>query len=365
MAGSVCIAGGGLSGLATGLFLARAGMRVEVYDRRTGGGGRFHDGWQVLENGTDGTDALDELRHAGIDPGFAVVPARRAIFLDGLGGRYEVASQEPYAYFLRRGAGPGGADGWLRETAREAGVTLVDDSEAPADARVIATGPRQADGAARELVFASDLSDTIAVLFDPTVTPTGYAYLFCLGGHATFGVAQVRGVRQLARAKDLAWELFWTVFGPFRVDRLHEGGQYMNFSLPGHLRDADGRWHVGEAAGVQDFLFGLGNRLALRSAALAAAGLLDRWDARAFRRTLLRPMRNTIALRFAYERLGRRGFARFCAAAARSDFRRFLVRLQRPRALGALLARAVMAAWRERSGCRHGALCTWCRRRER
>jgi len=27
---------------------------------------------------------------------------------------------------------------------------------------------------------------------------------------------------------------------------------------------ADGRWFVGEAAGVQDFLYGLGNRLALR-----------------------------------------------------------------------------------------------------
>ena len=57
---------------------------------------------------------------------------------------------------------------------------------------MVATGPRQADGVAREVVFASDLPDTVAVLFDPTVTPTGYAYLFCLGGHATFGVAQVR-----------------------------------------------------------------------------------------------------------------------------------------------------------------------------
>lgn len=359
------IAGGGLSGLATAALLARRGAAVEVFDRRRGGGGRFHGGWQVLENGTTPADVLDELRAAGLDAACELVPATSAVFLDGLGGRHEVASDVPYAYFIRRGAGPRSLDGWLRGLAEEAGVELHEGEAAPDDVDVVATGPRQADGVAKEVVFASDLADTIAVLFDPAITPTGYAYLFCLGGHATFGVAQVRRIVLLDRARDLAWKRFRSELGDFRVERLHDGGQFMNFFLPRSLRDGQGRWQVGEAAGVQDFLFGLGNRLALRSAVLVAAGLGGQTIEPRLDSELLRPMRTTIALRFAYERLGRRGFAGFCKAAARGDFRRFLVRLQRPRATTLLLARGVMGAWRRRGVCRHGPLCRWCRRPER
>jgi len=161
------------------------------------------------------------------------------------------------------------------------------------DAELVAWGPRQADGVAREVVFSSDLADTIAVLFDPTLTPTGYAYLFCLGGHATFGVAQVRGVRGLAAAQRAAWSVFRGALGDFAVRDQRQAGQFMNFSLPAHLRAADGRWYVGEAAGVQDFLFGLGNRLAVRSAVLAADGVLGRWDAARFRREIVAPMRSS------------------------------------------------------------------------
>jgi flavin-dependent dehydrogenase len=358
------IAGGGLSGLATAVLLARKGLEVEVFDRHRGGGGRFGGGWQVLENGTSATDALDELRGLGLVPGFATVPATRALFLDGLGGTHEVVSAVPYAYFIRRGGPDGSMDSWLRGLALAAGVTLREGAAAPADAEVVATGPRQADGAARELVFASDLADTVAVLFDPALTPSGYAYLFCLGGHGTFGVAQVRRLAGLPRAHELAWRRFREVLGEFAVRDEREHGQFMNFSLPRHLRAPDGRWYVGEAAGVQDFLFGLGNRLALRTAGLAAAGIAGAWDARGFAASVRRPMRATVATRFLYERLGRRAFAAACRRAGRGDFRDLLLRLQRPGVAADAAARLVMAAWRERRGCRHGPLCSWCRRRE-
>ena len=357
------IAGGGLSGLATAVLLARRGVEVEVFDRHRGGGGRFGGGWQVLENGTTATDALDELRGLGLEPTFPAIGARRALFLDAFGGTHEVASAAPYAYFVRRGP-EGSLDSWLRGLALAAGVTLREGAAAPADAEVVATGPRQADGVARELVFRSDLADTVAVLFDPALTPTGYAYLFCLGGHGTFGVAQVRGVHALGRARQEAWRRFRAVFGEFAVRDESEHGQFMNFSLPRHLRAADGRWYVGEAAGVQDFLFGLGNRLALRTAGLAAAGIAGAWDAPRFAASVRRPMRATVATRFLYERLGRRAFAAFCRRAGRADFRDLLLQWQRPGIAADAAARLVMAAWRERRGCRHGPLCSWCRRRE-
>lgn len=359
------IAGGGVSGLATAVFLARAGVQVEVHERKAGGGGRFAGGWQVLENGSCERDALAEMVELGLSPTFDTVPARSATFLDGNGGVFEVASSLPFAYFVRRGSGAGSLDDALWRQAREAGVVFAPPASAPARVDVVATGPRQADGVAKEVVFSSDLKDTVAVLFDPHVTPTGYAYLFCWGGHATFGVAQVRGIAGLARARDAAWARFREVFGAFQVERLHDGGQFMNFCIPAHLSGRDGRWYVGEAAGVQDYLFGLGNRLALRSAGLVAEGLLGRWDQRAFVERLRQPMIASVALRFAYERAGRRSFAALCRRAARGDFRELLVQLQAPRPALRGLSRLIMAIWRERGGCRHAPVCSWCRWRER
>ena len=362
MPGPVRIAGGGVSGLTAATLLARAGVEVSVFDRHAGGG-RFHGGWQVLENATTAADAVAELAGYGLADAVETVAAREALLLDGRGGAWRVASEEPYAYFVRRGPGAS-FDAALRRAARDAGVALKDRSPAPVDCEIVATGPPQADGVARELVFASDLGDTVAVLFDPAVTPTGYAYLFCLGGRGTFGVAQTRRLAGLLDARRVAWARFRAALGEFAVRDQRESGQFMSFSLPAALRAADGRWFVGEAAGVQDLLFGLGNRLAMRSAALVAAGVLGRWDERAFRAGVVAPMRAGIAMRYAYERLGRSGFAALARRAAAGDFRKLLRRLQRPGPGKRALARLVMALWRERRGCRHAPLCGWCRRRE-
>ncbi len=357
------IAGGGLSGLATAVLLAGRGRRVEVFDRRSGLGGRFSGGWQIIENGSRPEDALAELRRLGYPAEVPAVPVTTATLLDGRGGVHEVTSAAPYAYFVRRG-GRDSLDGWLAEAARSLDVTIHAGTGAPAEVDVVAAGPRVADGVAREVVFSSDLPDTVAVLFDPAVTPSGYAYLFCLDGHATFGVAQVRGVAGLAAARDRAWGVFRGHLGPFAVTEPREGGQFMNFSLPAGLF-ADGRWWVGESAGVQDFLFGLGNRLALRTAALAAAGIAGAPPPLDLDLDVLRPMRASVGLRLLYERLGRVGFAVLCRWLAGGDFRRRLVRLQRPGLGPTVLSAVARLAWKERRGCKHGPLCTWCRRAER
>ena len=363
MTSRIRIAGGGLFGLATAVLLARQGAEVEVFDPRVGGGGRFFGGWQVLDNGLAPTDALIECKQLGFPSLPPVRPVRHAVLLDAFGGRHEVASAEPYTYFILRG-GEGSLDAWLRDEALTAGVVLHEGCDAPADAEVVATGPRRADGVARELVFRSDLPDTVAVLFDPEATPSGYAYLFCHDGRATFGVAQVRRLRSLPEAHRVAWERVRRELGEVAVEDRHEGGQGMAFAPPRSLRCSNGRWYVGEAAGVQHFLFGLGNRLALRSAALVADGVAGRWDRARFERMLYRPMLASLALRWAYERLGRAGFRRFCAFASGRDFRTLLLRLNATSVMRRSAARLVMAAWGEKrqdTGPLPGA---WHRRRE-
>jgi flavin-dependent dehydrogenase len=195
------------------------------------------------------------------------------------------------------------------------------------------------------------------------VTPSGYAYLFCLEGHATFGVAQVRRLRFLPTAREAAWARFRRELGDFNVREARESGQFMSFAPPRTLRGADGRWYVGEAAGVQHFLFGLGIRFALRSASLVADGILGRWDQGRFERELWRPMLASVAMRWGYERLGPRAFRRLCRMASKRDFRELLLGVQRPTLVRRTLARVVMAAWADRSGVL-GTLGGWHRRRE-
>jgi flavin-dependent dehydrogenase len=359
------ILGGGLSGLATAVLLARQGRRVEVRDRRPHAGGRFGGGFQVLENGSSRVDALDELEGLGLRPECELVPLRSALLLDHRMRRFEVASAEPYAYLLRRGAGPGTLDGWLLGEAEAAGVRLehgagADDGWQP---EVVATGPRRADGVARELVFRTDHPDLIVVLFDPRLTPTGYSYLFVNDGVGTLGAAVVRGHQALRGIAREAFARLRAEF-PMRTEALGEKTLFMNFGLPHHLHDGH-RWYVGEAAGVQDFLFGLGNRLALRSAALVARALAGgRWDDQAFRATIRRPMVATVLLRVLYEIAGRGTMDRLCRWLAAGDFRDRLQRLQRPARWRCWLARPVMAAWGDRGGCPHLPVATWCRRRD-
>lgn len=354
-----------MSGLATAIHLARQGVPVEVFDRRSGGGGRFAGGWQVIDNGTTRLDALEELRAWHLEPRCRIIPVREARFFDFADREHRVCSREPYTYFVRRGPVPGSLDTWLREEAVLAGAVLREGESAPADAEIVATGPRVPDGVAREVVFSSDLPDTVAVLFDPAVTPTGYAYLFCHEGQATFGVALVRQLHRLPEARRLAWERFRKLLGPFAVSQSHESGQFMSFSLPSGLQGPDGRWYVGEAAGVQDFLYGLGIRLAFRSAALVARGVSGGWDAAAFERGIRRRMVATVALRFLYERAGARGFAGFCRRASRRDFRELLLEIQRPRMALRLLARGVMRVWRDPSPVGRPPVAVWSRRRQR
>jgi flavin-dependent dehydrogenase len=360
---TVRILGAGVSGLATALLLARRGFEVEVRDR---GRGRFAGGLQVLESGSRPEDALAELGRLGFGaPRCRVVPLRDALLFDQDLRRFPVASSAPYAYMIRRGSGPDTLDTWLREAATEAGVRLAlggEDDGWRAD--VVATGPPRADGAARELVFRTDHPDLTAVLFDPRLTPTGYSYLFVREGLGTIGAAQVRQRDRLRANARAAFDRLWGLF-PMRVEPLGaEKGLVMGFAVPGHLRHGT-RWYVGEAAGVQDFLFGLGNRLALRSAALAAEALAGGgWDRARFRREIVNPMRVSVLGRALWEAAGPRTVTALCRAFAGGDFRRRLLLLQRPSPWRRALAMLVMARWRERPGECPNPVATWSRRRE-
>ena len=58
----VKISGAGPAGLSTAITLAREGYPVEVFEKNSEVGGRFHGEYQGLENWSDKKDILDNLK---------------------------------------------------------------------------------------------------------------------------------------------------------------------------------------------------------------------------------------------------------------------------------------------------------------
>lgn len=244
------ILGAGPAGLAAAITLASAGRAVDVLERRRDCGARFGGDLQGLENWSSDEDATAELARCGLDADFYRAPVAEGFQTNGR--RVDrLCFPRPAFYRVKRGRAPDTLDQGLKRRALDAGVRLhFGATRDPAEADVVATGPRGLRPFAvdRGVVFRTDAPDLTAILLDDRFATV----------HAAFAAA-----REVFPAR---WPLrMWDV---------------RPVSGVGHFAGLP-RWRqgrallVGEAAGLQDFLWGFGIRSALRSGVLAARALLD------------------------------------------------------------------------------------------
>ena len=139
----------------------------------------------------------------------------------------------------------------------------------------------------------------------------------------------------------------------------------MNFHLKHRATQGHARY-VGEAAGFQDYLFGLGIRYALTSGYLAARSILEGRDFDELWQSELGAKQETsLVNRFLYETGGNFGLSVFVRQAARAkDFRRYLGSWHRRRWWKSMLAPMVRRVWRHRGRCLHKPGEHWCRARD-
>jgi len=139
-----------------------------------------------------------------------------------------------------------------------------------------------------------------------------------------------------------------------------------------HLLPPSVRGHVfrsGEAAGLQDALWGFGIRYAIRSAALAATYALDA-DPHPFRRTWEERiggyLRTSLVNRYLRDRAGKLGDLYLLRRLSQvRDPRRYLRRLYAPaRWKRAVLPFVYRGFERPRESARPDCCCTWCRASE-
>lgn len=360
------IAGAGPSGLSAAIALARAGCAVEVHEAKGDVGSRFIGDLQVIEDASESEPVPDFLDRIGVSRNFYFRPATWATFYDHRRKASPIKSVRPYGYFVRRGPEEGSLDRGLLEQARILGVDVRFLSRLnPSDADIVATGPASPDGLAKEITFHTDEAERVDVYFNHKLAPGGYSYLFILDGRATFGCAIVADFKQidlyfdhsLAEAQAIA---------PFHLPpEVRTGYSYMNFHLKTAATAARSRF-VGEAAGFQDYLFGLGMRYALTTGNLAARSIIEGVDYDSlWKSSFVRKQETSLVNRFLYESGGNLGLANFVRQATRAeDFHGYLAGWHRSTWWKRMLAPVVRKYWRHEGRCLHKPGPHWCRARD-
>lgn len=363
---TIRIAGAGPAGLSAAITLARAGRACEVHEAKRDVGSRFIGDLQIIESASEREPVPEFLDRIGIERNFWFRPVSAATFYDHKGRARGVSAARPYGYFIRRGAEEGTLDRGLLAQAQALGVNVRFGSRlAPEDAGIVATGPATPDGLAREMTWRTGEDERVEVFFDHHLSPGGYSYFFILEGLATFGCAIVADFKQI----DLYFEHSLAA-----ARRLHDftvppdartGYSYMNFHVKQKATRDGARW-AGEAAGFQDYLFGLGIRYALTTGWLAARSIIENTDYdRMWRETVGGRQETSLVNRFLYETGGNFGLANFVRqAAGASDFHRYLAGWHRHTWWKAMLAPFVRRIWHHRGPCQHKPGDHWCRARD-
>lgn len=359
------IAGAGPSGLTAAITLAQHGYRVEVHEAKPDVGKRFIGDYQVIENASEAEPVPDFLRRIGVETNFYFRPATTATFFDHKMRQREIHSAAPYGFFIRRGPEDGTLDRGLLAQARTHGVEVRFNSRIDAkEADVAATGPAAPDGLAKEITFDTDAAEVVDVYFNHKLSPGGYSYLFILDGRATFGCAIVADFKNIDTYFDHSLAAARKVRS-FEMSNLRSGYSYMNFHLKTRATEGESRW-VGEAAGFQDYLFGLGIRYAMTSGHLAARSIIE---ARSFdelwKSELETKQQTSLVNRFLYEAGGNFGLSIFVRQASRAkDFHRYLSGWHQSSWWKRTLSPAVRRFWQHTGRCLHKPGEHWCRSRE-
>jgi flavin-dependent dehydrogenase len=358
------IAGAGPSGLTAAIVLARAGRMVEVHEAKPDVGKRFIGDLQVIEGTSERESVPDLLKRIGIETNFYFRPATWATFYDHRGSARVIRSKEPYGYFIRRGAEDQTLDRGLLAQATALGVKVVFNSRLT-DADILATGPAAPDGLAREMTWRTDEQERIDVFFNHELSPGGYSYFFILDGVATFGCAIVADFKRIDEFFEHSLAAAQRLHNFVIPAETRTGYSYMNFHLKEHSKSGSSLI-VGEAAGFQDYLFGLGIRYALTSGYLAARSILEQRDFDDLWKAELGAKQETsLVNRFLYETGGNAGLSMFVRQAARAgDFHHYLSGWHRRSWWKSLLFPIVRRVWRHRGRCLHKPADHWCRSRD-
>jgi hypothetical protein len=249
-----------------------------VYERGRDCGTRFHGDLQGIENWSQATDALEELRDVGAGGDLELSPMHELELTNGWRSE-RLTFDRPILYLVKRGVLAGSLDQALKRQALAASVEIVfGETVPPETANLIATGPdpHRVFALDKGIVFTTSAPDMAVGLVNDRAAYRGYSYLLIAGGYGCLCSVLFDRFERIHACLEEAHRLLIGRRGIGVTDPRHVGG-IGHFSLRREWRTGTGL-RVGEAAGLQDLLWGFGIRTAIASGRLAARCILDGSD---------------------------------------------------------------------------------------
>lgn len=182
-------------------------------------------------------------------------------------------------YLVKRGVDPDSLDQELKRQAQSAGVVFhFNQKLSPELADIVATGPRGRPifAVGKGIVFRTDAPDMAIALMNDRAAPKGYSYLLVARGYGCLSTASFDEFSTTQTHLEEAKRILFDRYALNIIDPRPVGG-IGHFSCRPRFR-VGRALYVGEAAGLQDLLWGFGIRIAIQSGVLAAQCLLEGRD---------------------------------------------------------------------------------------
>ncbi|WP_414468394.1 NAD(P)/FAD-dependent oxidoreductase [Methanobacterium sp. ACI-7] len=274
----VKILGAGPAGLTAAINLAKAGYEVNVFEKNKNVGQRFKGDLEGLENWSEKEDILDDFRKMNIDINFDCDPFKKIIATNGLKTK-EIRTPRPLYYLIKRGSVPGSMDLGFRELAENMDVNIYFNETIPEnEADIVATGPISENvvGIVKGITFKTGLEDTGVMLFNDEAAFKGYSYFFTTKGYGCMSTVLLDNFNTINTCFKRTEEFFSNMLD-FDVEKREKCGGVGCFTMKKRFKEGN-KLFVGEAAGLQDFLWGFGIRYAVTSGYLAARSIITGED---------------------------------------------------------------------------------------
>lgn len=307
---AIHIMGAGLSGLAAATILAQAGRDVHVHDIRADSGARFDGDFQGIENWTSDNDFIDDMRSWGLDPDeFKFTEFHEVDAIDPEDQIRKAWSPTVAFRVIERGTAEHTIDQGMKRQAVAAGAKLHYKSRVkPEDCHIIATGPKGTSAVAYGEIFHTTFPNHVSFHFNDKLAPGAYAYLIVIDGVGLICTCLWR--KQKKSDRFLNETIAWYENHYPNLDRkpFKRVGGKGDFTINQHYK-VKGRYYIGEAGGLQDFMWGFGMRYAITSGVYAAHDILGKGDyEKSVRKNLLPLIRASAANRFLMNRVGDKTF---------------------------------------------------------
>lgn len=272
----VQILGAGPAGLSAAINLAKAGYDVGIFEKNEDVGGRFHGDFQGLENWSDDKDVLNCFKNMNIDINFDYTPFSKLTICNE-SKMWDFNCNKHAFYLIKRGTGEESLDQGLKAQALDLGVQINFNktiSENKAD--IIATGPIKDEicAAAKGITFETSSEDPIAVgLVNNNAAFNGYSYLLIANGRGCMSTVLFGDLNNINSCFEESKRIFNDKFD-LDLKEVGNMGGIGCFSNKNIFRQGKSLY-VGEAAGLQDFLWGFGIKNAVISGYMAAKSIIN------------------------------------------------------------------------------------------